>query len=109
MRITAVFCIVQMALCLPALALEEAPADVADNKKLLPMIMELNRQGEWEAAAKIATRIIQASTSTPEERSEAAYDIAYAYTRLSQSYAREARKYLPKGTGLPVAGWSLTR
>lgn len=109
MRTTLVSCVILMALGLPAAAQEAAPSEVMDNKKLLPMIMELNRQGEWEAAAKIATRIVQSSSSTPEERSEAAYDVAYAYTRLSQSYAREARKYLPKESGLPVIGWNLTK
>jgi hypothetical protein len=53
---------------------------------ILDKMMELNRKGEWEQAARLAqTFLISSDPKSPMQRCQAYYELAYAQTRLRRS------------------------
>ena len=79
-----------------ACAVMLAPAAVAQEDATLKRVMELNRNGEWGEAERLARSFLAAGAQKPlVQRCEALYDLTYAQTRFKSltpqpSYSREA-------------------
>ena len=63
-----------------------APAAAAQQDSPLARMLELNRSGRWDEAARLAQEFLAAGARKPvAQRCEALYDLAYAQTRLGRS------------------------
>ncbi|MBV9926901.1 MAG: serine hydrolase [Acidobacteria bacterium] len=62
-----------------------APAAAPRQDSPLARIMELNRNGRWDEAARLAQEFLASAGRKPDaQRCEALYDLAYAQTRLGR-------------------------